>query len=47
MSAAGEPIFERLLRNASWLLGANGVTVVVGIAQGIIATPMVGVDGYE
>ncbi len=46
MTAANGPVFERLLRNSGWLLGANGVTAACGITQGIIVTRLLGVEGY-
>ncbi|HEC35042.1 MAG TPA: hypothetical protein ENI39_00735 [Anaerolineae bacterium] len=45
-SIQGDPVFRRILTNSGWLLGANGISTVVGLVQGILVARALGVEQY-
>jgi O-antigen/teichoic acid export membrane protein len=41
-----EDAFRRILTNSGWLLGANGISTILGLAQGILVARTLGVEQY-
>lgn len=39
-------LLRRVIRNSSYLFSSNAVSAALGFAQGILATRLIGVDGY-
>ncbi len=45
-SFQGDAVFRRILSNSSWLLGANVISSICGLAQGILLARALGVEQY-